>query len=63
VEQALSDGEDFELLLAIESARVPALLAAWCEEFPALPLSEIGSLVEAGQGETLQGGWDHFGGH
>jgi thiamine-monophosphate kinase len=63
VEQALGDGEDFELLLAIEPARLPALLAAWSAEFPALPLSEIGSLVEAGQGETLQGGWDHFGGH
>lgn len=61
IDQGLGDGEDFELLLAIELARVPALLASWAAEFPELPLSEIGGLVPAGQGETLHGGWDHFG--
>ena len=61
IEQALGDGEDFELLFAIEPARVTALLAAWSGEFPNLALSEIGRLVETGQGETLHGGWDHFG--
>lgn len=62
MEQALGDGEDFELLLAIEPARLPALLSAWSAEFPELRLTVIGRLVESGQGETLQGGWDHFGG-
>jgi len=60
VEQALGDGEDFELLLAMEDERVEALLAAWGERFPELALTRIGCLVEAGVGETLHGGWEHF---
>jgi thiamine-monophosphate kinase len=58
--QALGDGEDFELLMAMEPEKVPALLAAWSAEFPGLPLTAIGRLVEPGQGESLTGGWDHF---
>jgi len=61
VDQALGDGEDFELLLAIDSERVSGLLAAWAQEFPGLRLSVIGRLVEMGAGVTLTGGWDHFG--
>jgi len=60
VEQALGDGEDFEMLLALEDARVDELLAAWCDVFPELALTRIGRLVEAGAGETLAGGWEHF---
>ncbi|MCX6879785.1 MAG: thiamine-phosphate kinase [Verrucomicrobia bacterium] len=60
VEQALGDGEDFEMLLAVESARVSALLAAWALAFPGLPLTRIGRLVGAGAGECLHGGWEHF---
>jgi thiamine-monophosphate kinase len=58
--QALNDGEDFELLLAMETGQVPALLAAWSAAFPELPLTPIGRLVAAGAGEILSGGWDHF---
>jgi thiamine-monophosphate kinase len=60
-EQALGDGEDFELLFAIPPERIAALRNAWETHFPEVPLSEIGHLVSAGQGETLRGGWDHFG--
>jgi thiamine-monophosphate kinase len=60
VRQALEDGEDFELLLAVEPERVPLLLERWRDAFPGLPLTVIGRLVEAGCGETLTGGWDHF---
>ena len=60
LEQALGDGEDFEMLLAIEESRVAGLLAAWGEVFPELALTRIGRLVEAGAGETLEGGWEHF---
>jgi thiamine-monophosphate kinase len=60
VDQAMGDGEDFELLLAIEAERVPGLLAAWAKVFPELPLTVIGRLVEMGSGGTLRGGWDHF---
>lgn len=59
-EQALGDGEDFELLFTIENERVAALREAWAVRFPEVPLSEIGRMVRAKQGETLRGGWDHF---
>lgn len=61
VAQALGDGEDFEMLMAIEPERVAGLLAAWGKAFPELPLTVIGRLVEPGKGEVLSGGWDHFG--
>ena len=60
VEQALNDGEDFELLLAMEPTAVPELQDAWKVAFPELPLTVIGRLVPAGDGEKLAGGWDHF---
>lgn len=58
VEHALGDGEDFELLFAIDRAKVPGLLATW--PFADVPLAEIGELVEAGEGVGLKGGWEHF---
>ena len=60
VEQGLGDGEDFELLLAIEEGRVEGLQASWGEAFPELALTRIGRLVEAGAGEKLDSGWEHF---
>jgi thiamine-monophosphate kinase len=62
VDQALGDGEDYELLFAIEPERVNKLKAAWMKNFPELELTEIGRLVEHGKGMTLSGGWDHFAG-
>jgi thiamine-monophosphate kinase len=60
--QALGDGEDFELLMSMEPAKQLDLLRAWQAAFPDVPLSVIGRMVGAGQGEQLSGGWDHFGG-
>lgn len=60
VAQALGDGEDYEVLLAMESERVAGLLAAWSGAFPELRLTVIGRLVEPGHGGSLTGGWDHF---
>ena len=60
VDQALGDGEDFELLFAIQPERVIALKNAWSAAFPDLPLTMIGRLVEPGEGSRLTGGWDHF---
>ena len=60
IAQALGDGEDFELLFTLEPERVAALLTAWAVEFPELPLTVIGRMVEAGAGDVLTGGWDHF---
>jgi thiamine-monophosphate kinase len=58
--QALNDGEDFELLLAMESAKLPDLLSDWRIAFPDIPLTAVGRMVETDQGERLTGGWDHF---
>jgi thiamine monophosphate kinase len=57
----LGDGEDFELLFACVASQASAMMAAWRAAFPELPLTRIGRLVESGCGETLAGGWDHFG--
>lgn len=58
LQQALCDGEDFELLLA---APADADRGSWAERFPGLLLTRIGELVATYEGESLQGGWDHFG--
>lgn len=60
VDQALGDGEDYELLIAMAPDQVAKLQAAWAERFPNLELTVIGRLVEVGKGITLSGGWDHF---
>lgn len=62
LEQALSEGEDFELLLAVTPQLVPKLLAAWKKKFPRLRLTEIGRLAERGVARGLgsQRGFDHF---
>jgi len=59
-EQALGDGEDYEMLIAMKSEQVADLLQAWGTAFPELPLTVIGRLVELGTGMSLSGGWDHF---
>jgi thiamine-monophosphate kinase len=63
-EQAWSDGEDYELLLAVPMSSLATLQAAWTARFPHLALSCIGQLVAPGTGSlpafARQGGWDHF---
>jgi thiamine-monophosphate kinase len=44
IEQAIGDGEDYELLFAISSARSATLQRAWCKQFPRLLLTRIGYL-------------------
>ncbi len=59
--QALGDGEDFELLLAVPPRRWTALQTAWAKRFPRLPLTRIGQLTPAGLTEPpLHGGYAHF---
>jgi len=62
IAQALGDGEDFELLIAMPAARVEPLLRDWARAFPGTDLTVVGRLVSAGEGDTLHGGWDHFAG-
>ena len=59
VEEALRDGEDYELLFAISERSSRKLLAEWPERFPRLKLTSIGALSPEGT-EGLSGGWDHF---
>lgn len=60
IQQALADGEDYELLFAIEPDRCAALIDAWKRQFPELPLTAIGTLCDPGSGDAMEGGWDHF---
>lgn len=62
-EQALGDGEDYELLLTVPPARWKKAAAAWKQAFPKLALTPIGKLAEAGTSQLLEGGWDHFAAH
>jgi thiamine-monophosphate kinase len=59
-QQALGDGEDYELLLTVSPRRWKAAATGWTVAFPKLPLTVIGQLTEPGKGTRLTGGWDHF---
>jgi thiamine-monophosphate kinase len=62
LEQALSEGEDFELLLAVAPRAVSKLLKAWKKKFPRLRLTVIGRLAPSGVacGLGSRRGFDHF---
>ncbi|MFM8365124.1 MAG: thiamine-phosphate kinase [Verrucomicrobiota bacterium] len=58
---ALTDGEDYELLFSIPPRKVPALLAAWPGAFPKTRLTRIGRLsVKKSTPPGWHSGWDHF---
>lgn len=59
-EQAIGDGEDYELLFAVAPGDGPALLASWPVRFPDVALTQIGELTAPGGGVELPGGYDHF---
>lgn len=61
VEQALGDGEDYELLFAVAEADAAPLAAQWPIRFPRLPLTRIGRLVaDRASHPPLGGGYRHF---
>lgn len=47
IHQAISDGEDYELLLAISAKDSRTLLSRWQRKFPKIPLTRIGKLISA----------------
>ncbi len=62
LEQALGEGEDYELLLAMPEASWTALETQWQQVFPDTALTRIGVMAAAGtMVPELSGGWDHFG--
>ena len=62
IKQAISDGEDYELLFAVAPKESARLLARWRKKFPRLSLTRIGRLLpkSKGQGTRLQRGYIHF---
>jgi thiamine-monophosphate kinase len=60
--QALGDGEDYELLLAVAPQSCPDLETAWQRRFPRLPLTRIGRLTTRTRGRKRNPirGYDHF---
>ena len=60
-DQALSDGEDYELLFAVSPKKAVALVNRWSEVFPKTPLTCIGNLTAPQDPPPdWPGGWDHF---
>jgi thiamine-monophosphate kinase len=62
LQQALGDGEDFELLFAIDPRKAARLEVAWKKKFPRVPLTRIGHLAAPGVARGLGAvrGYDHF---
>jgi thiamine-monophosphate kinase len=64
MEQALNDGEDFELLFAIPANVIASLEKAWKARFPRLPITRIGALTAPSRAKARRSasprGYDHF---
>ena len=59
--EAITDGEDYELLISASPRRWPDLQGRWEKTFPKLPLTVIGSLLDHHTSSThLPSGHDHF---
>lgn len=61
-EQALTDGEDYELLFALPRKYATGLELAWQTAFPKLPLTCIGTLEARSRNRqpSIPRGFDHF---
>jgi thiamine-monophosphate kinase len=66
IEQAISDGEDYELLFALPPEMGSVLETRWDKKFPTLPLTQIGRLTERNATKSSSSesdptpGYDHF---
>lgn len=61
IEQAVGDGEDYELLLCVPPLIEEQLSAEWSKRFPELELTMVGRLTprQPGAGPEIAG-WQHF---
>jgi thiamine-monophosphate kinase len=61
ITEALSDGEDYELLMTISPKGWPSLMKQWKERFPGTPLTGIGRIAGLDlPPTTLPSGYDHL---
>jgi thiamine-monophosphate kinase len=62
IDNAISDGEDYELLFAISPREHERLKKNWRKKFRRLPLTRIGSLDQRStiNHQLLPGGYIHF---
>jgi thiamine-monophosphate kinase len=62
IEQAISDGEDYELLFAVARREADALEARWKKKFPKLRLTRIGRFIRNSKvtRQTFPPGYVHF---
>lgn len=62
VEQAIGDGEDYELLFAVAPADSERLQRLWRRKFPRLPLTRIGRFTRSSRAadHTIPAGYVHF---
>jgi thiamine-monophosphate kinase len=63
LEQALGEGEDYELLFTVSADEAERIRARWAARFPKLPLTAIGVLTsDRGKRSGLGAGYVHFSG-
>lgn len=62
IQQAIGDGEDYELLFAISSNQSDDLQRKWKKKFPKLPLTGIGEFLQPSpfNPQPFPGGYVHF---
>ena len=62
IDNAVSEGEDYELLFAISPLQSDRLQRDWKRKFPKLPITRIGSLNRKSKikNQKLFGGYLHF---
>ena len=61
IKEAITDGEDYELLFAISPQKTKALESNWKKSFNDLELNCIGKLERSAiKKPSLEGGWQHF---